>query len=59
VASYGTPACLPTLKMLQADPTYLQRMANTTLLGESPSVDMVQQGSDLQVSPCLLFHTPQ
>ena len=45
VATYGTPACIPTLGQLQSDPSFMSRMAGETRSDNSTDLDMVQTGS--------------
>ena len=55
VATYGTPACIPTLAQLQSDPSFMSRMARDSASGNATSVDMVQSGSDDRVRRCSPF----
>ncbi len=53
MATYGTPACLPTLAQLRSDPTFMTRMATQTQLGAQPDFDMQHCGSAYQVPATL------
>lgn len=49
MATYGTPACLPTLAQLKSDPSFMTRMASQTALNTVPDFDMQQSGNSYQV----------
>ena len=53
MATYGTPACLPTLAQLKTDPSFMSRMASSTQLGQVADIDMQQSGDSYQVWPDL------
>lgn len=53
VATYSTPACLPTLAQLKSDPSFMSRMASATRLSQVPDFDMQQSGDAYQVRASL------